>query len=248
MPQFREIDDYMEYIVTDAINAYKNRHYNNYYGEYDYWDKFIDKLNNLPTAEKQLICIIDNICFITCPKIMLNKIKILLKVRKNIINTRGYGGETLLMKSCVEYRGGTLSHIKNYINAGADVNLRDDTGNTALTNLFFYSYIELSHRIKCMQLLLYSGADVDMIYGACNDTILIMIMKKYASNHDWLDIITHIMELSNNITYKNNCGYSAYDIYITSNNLKNLLTDHELQILRGVKKTNSRSIKSARNI
>ena len=73
------------------------------------------------------------------------------------MNMADKNGETALMKAVMEVvLGGSCEDVKYLIMSGADVNLRDEKGQSALTMAV------MEKEWKCVELLIKAGADMNI--------------------------------------------------------------------------------------
>lgn len=125
--------------------------------------------------------------------------------------------------------------IKILIDAGADVNVKNKLGNTAL--FISAKSCSESHKhydIEKIKMLIDAGADVN-IKNKCKDTALIYLIKYGLSKIKKKLLILLIRLSTQTITDKNRKNKTAYDYYKKYSNMHGikLLDGPELKILKG---------------
>jgi len=93
-----------------------------------------------------------------------------------------------------------LNAAKEALCNGADVNYKDNEGNTALLEASFLGNIEL------IKLLVKNGADTNVIFQDIDTPLTLSIDKYYETKN--LDIIEFLIENGANVNHKDNDGFS----------------------------------------
>ncbi len=93
---------------------------------------------------------------------------------------------------------GNYEEVGRLIDGGADVNARDDSGETVLMRAVYYMYSDI------VELLIRSGADVNSIYPESGDTVLMNAVYK-----EYIDIIELLLKFGADPNIKNFSGDTA---------------------------------------
>lgn len=112
--------------------------------------------------------------------------------------------------------------IKLLIDAGADPNIQDYYGETALT---------LVDDNKIIKLLIDAGADVDLTSNNLDTPLMCYLSSHIFTPLDVDFLMMFIIKSKNSLHLTNYDGDTSYDIYIDKN--INILDENQLRILKG---------------
>lgn len=137
------------------------------------------------------------------------------------------GYTSLMLASASFNKHSNIETIKILIDAGADVDIKENNGLTALSMA--------THDLRAVKILIDAGSDVN-VKDKDNNTFLMLLLRK--NLECCADLIIQLLHLSKKtLLDTNDHGQTSYDHYMRQG--FNILDEYNLKILKGYISLNS---------